>query len=136
MFFLKTHHSISQLSWRTKQQGGSTAQLLFIVLLLFIAAQVSFKLVPHYIEHHKIKSVLHTAIEDDELLVQASGEMLKNIYRRLSINQVDLPDTESLSVKTRDGMVSMTLDYEKRIPMIYNIEIVLVFRETYENRKP
>ncbi len=119
-----------------KQVGASFFGVLSILILLGLVFSVAFKLFSPFWEFRTISAVVQATSEDREELARPIAQIRTNIDRRFLINQVSLPERDSLTITEDAGMIFFNLDYEVRVPMFGNVDAVVMFQETYEARKP
>ena len=125
-----------------RQRGISFFNLLIVLLVGGIFFTVGFKLFTPYADHETFKSILESITEDREEMKKDLSTIKRNIDRRFTINQVRLPkyapdgETPSLLIKQKESEVFFTLDYEIRVPMFYNVDAVVEFKEEYVATKP
>ncbi|MBV1786900.1 DUF4845 domain-containing protein [Marinobacterium sp. D7] len=97
---------------------------------------VGFKLYTPYMDHWTIKSIVENVTLDQDEIKKPIPEIKRDLDRRFGINQVRLPERDSLKIKLEEGVLHFDLDYETRVPMFYNVDAVVVFKEHYEVTKP
>lgn len=122
-----------------QKQGGWTMWTLLVSLgLLVFFGYIIMKLVPAYSENASIKNAMEIAFEN-------SGNprtMNKNTYIRAFRKQlyVDLVDDRFLdfkndvSFKRNKNGVTVGVDYEKVLPLFYNINLMLDFSESINEK--
>ena len=116
-----------------KNQAGMTGLgwLTVIALVLFFALLI-VKLVPTYIEHHSIKTVLHS-LEEEPLITQNTPKQVRElITKRLKINSVYDMDPKSITISKSEGVLKVAIAYEVRKPMFGNIDVVMTFSDEVE----
>jgi hypothetical protein len=119
-----------------QQRGASFFGTLIVVLMVGTFVAIGFKLYSPYLEHQTIKSVVEAIIKDRSELAKPIAQIRSDIDKRFYINQVSLPDREDLEIRNEEGVLKFTLNYERRVPMFYNIDAVVKFNEAYEANKP
>jgi len=125
-----------------RQRGISFFNLLIVLLVGGIFFAVGFKLFTPYADHETFKSILESITQDRDEMKKDLSTIKRDIDRRFTINQVRLPkygpdgETPSLVIKQKESEVFFTLDYEVRVPMFYNVDAVVKFKEEYVATKP
>lgn len=122
--------------YRSGERGASLSATLIILMVAGVFLTVGFKLYTPYMDHWTIKSVIESVTTDKEELQKPVANIKRDIERRFVINQVELPEKDSLQIKIEEGMVYFDLNYERRVPMFYNVDAVVVFKEHFEVVKP
>jgi hypothetical protein len=101
--------------------------------LAFIAL-FGIKLAPIYIENFTIRSVL-TGLENHTGTFSGSEDVRSSIEKRFGMNNVTNVKASEVIIQPLPGNgYSLQLDYERRVPFIHNISIVVDFSETAEVR--
>ena len=113
------------------QQGGWT--VLGLLTFLLVAGSfvfVGFKLAPAYSDHETLKSVMRGMQLDEGLLSRSNREIRLHAIKTMRVNNMQLPE-DYLKITRDKGDVILDVNYEVRIPMFYNIEALVVFKEQY-----
>jgi len=118
------------------QQGASFTSTLVALVVAGIFITVGFKLFGPYWEHFTINSIVRQVSEDPDELSKSVREIRRDFDKKFLINQVSLPDKDSLQVRLEEGVLYFDLVYEVRVPMFYNVDAMITFEEHYEADKP
>ncbi len=103
-----------------------------LVLALAVAAFAALALarvVPLYLEAYKVRSVLRSLAEDPGLREASKGELLEALLRRLDINDIEHVDREAIRIERRRGVTTVSIDYEARVPLVGNLDLVARFSD-------
>ena len=122
-----------------KQSGLSTIMLIIIVGLFGYAIYVGLKVVPEYMEYFSIKSSVDGLADEMKTRQISKTQYFDLLRRRLEINYIEV----SKLVPSRDGCdkskkevflykggkkgIDVGVNYEKRVPIIANVDILLSF---------
>jgi len=116
-----------------KQKGASTPLLILFLGMTAIIATIAFKLYPPFFEHWQIESVVDSFEDEagiDELTV---NEISKRFNVRLVSNNVrSFNSRESTVITKEDGVLTIDVLYEVRIPMYRNIDAIVKFEKLLE----
>lgn len=115
-----------------KQQGLTFTVVLAIMSVLFFCALVGFKIGPHYMEYMTVKKIAVDLTRKEDVLKSTKSKVYKHIDQAYSTNNLwDLKakDTIELQKDANKGYV-VTVNYEKRINLISNIDVVTVFNNS------
>lgn len=112
---------------RSRQTGIGLIQASVIIAVAGLLGLCAFRLVPIYIDHVTIKTVLKNAATDP-----ASGEMTALQIRQsmqgpFLTNRIETIKLNDIKFTTERGLIIMDASYEVRVPLIYNIDAVVVF---------
>ena len=119
------------------QKGLSAFGLLVVLFILGVVFTIGIKLFTPYWEHKTVEEVLENVVSDPQELSKPVREIRSDIHKRLSINQIRIPDErESIDVVDDRGTIRINVDYEVRVKMFLNIDAVLSFKNHYEGTRP
>ena len=115
-----------------RQQGGSMWSFLFNCGLLLFIAYLGMMLGPAYFENSAVKKAVDASIAQFSAPAQINKrDMIKSIDDRLYIDGISGVDVKnSLDVKKDKGSATVSFNYEKKIPLFYNINVLLDFPHT------
>lgn len=121
----------------SRQLGaGMVGWLIIIGLVGAIVFQI-FKLVPHYIESVTVDGELKSLAEVIDGVESLSNRELKQklaaFYR---VNGISKAVQDGTTISRKDGHVLIDMQYEQRIEMFYNIDIVLSFHKQLDSQFP
>lgn len=118
------------------QRGASFTSTLIGLIVAGIFFAVGFKLFSAYWDHATINSIVKTVSQDPDELSKSLRELRRDLDKKLYINQVELPEKDSLQIRLEEGVIYFDLVYEVRVPMFYNVDALVMFEEHYEAVKP
>ncbi|PTY38919.1 hypothetical protein BGP77_09175 [Saccharospirillum sp. MSK14-1] len=116
---------------RRKQSGMSLFSLVLVALLMALAALWLVKLTGPYWQQFKLDS--HLSQVADELRGRNPTEAVieRRLDRFLNQENIDLDPAAIIQLNQNDASVQLVLDYEKRIDIFGNIDVILSFHEEY-----
>jgi len=120
------------MSIRYRQQGVSFFSLLIILIVAGIFFSVGMKLFPAYWDHGLVTSMMEELVAEPETAKDSPTATRLKISKRLRINQVHLPVQEAIKIQEKEGVKTLTLQYDVTVPMFYNVDAVVKFHEQYE----
>src|ERR1700712_3698029 len=119
------------------QKGLSFVGWLVILAVLAFAASTAAKVVPHYLDYMSMKKIIEAAGTDKTAEVSNSGEFYDYVAKGMQVNNIrDLDLNKALSVTTENNRFLAHLKYEKREPLIQNIDLVVKFDHEFSVGKP
>ncbi|MDW3095232.1 MAG: DUF4845 domain-containing protein [Gammaproteobacteria bacterium] len=122
-----------------KQNGMSTIVLIVIIGLFGYAIFIGLKITPVYMEYFSIKSAVDGLADEMQTRQISKAQYMDLMRRRLNINYVDIdgltPSRDGCDKSKKDPFYFKTakkstevgVNYEKRIPMIANIDFLISF---------
>jgi len=121
------------------QAGMSTIVLIAIIGLFGYAIFIGLKITPVYMEYFSIKSAVDGLAEEMETRQISKAQFMDLMGRRLDINYVDMyslkPSRDGCDkfkkdvfhFKTVKKSTEVGVNYEKRIPIVANIDFLISF---------
>jgi hypothetical protein len=124
---------VSQL----KQQRGLTLiSWLVVIAVVVFFGMVGIKSLPVYMNHFKIKSILHNLASQPSVFEQTSPEIRRSLENRFDIDMVKhLRPWEVKVVGNPGGERALVAEYEVRVHMFYNVDTVYAFKEEVPLRR-
>lgn len=116
-----------------KQAGVSLIGMLIVASLAAFFLLLAFRSVPAYSEYFAVKKILNA------IASQATGEttvaqLRKDFESRAYIDYVETVGPQDLIVKREGSKVVLSMDYERRVPVVANISLVFAFHPTTSGR--
>jgi len=107
------------------QRGMTMIGFLITLAVVILFVYCGMKIVPMYIEYYSVKEALKGLSEDKELS-NASKEKIRTMYlRRLEMSYADhVKKMDALRIESTDSGYNMVVDYERREPLIANLDVV------------
>ncbi|QVL49055.1 MAG: DUF4845 domain-containing protein [Thiocapsa sp.] len=111
-----------------RQGGAGMLSILVILSLVIFFVTLLFKLGPAYMGFWTIKSVMDNVAEQSTPISGGTREIANQIGKRLDINNVDQVSAKDFKIRrTGENLYEVTLDYEQRQHVFFNIDTVLTF---------
>ena len=114
----------------SRQRGISSAGVLLIAVLLGLFFTVGLKVGPLYVDHNLITGLCQDLIDNGEANGMTVTEVRDRISSTLRINNVTDFDLNSIRMRKENGEAIIAVAYEKRVPLIANLDIVATFDES------
>jgi hypothetical protein len=119
------------------QKGLSFFGWLVLLAVLAFAASAAAKIVPHYMDYMTIKKVIESASTDRTADITNAGDLYAYVAKGMQVNNIrDLDLNKALTVTTENNRFLAHLNYEKREPLIQNIDLVVKFDHEFSVGKP
>lgn len=119
------------------QRGASFFSWLVILVLIAFFASAAFKLIPHYMDYNALEKAI-MAVEEDKAIgdkIDTVGDFYSHISKNMQVNSIrDLKMDDILEVTQSKNDFLVHLKYEKREPLIKNIDLVVSFDKEYRVR--
>lgn len=119
------------------QKGWSLTGVLLALALGAFVLNVAFKLVPHYLDNRAMKKIISAVDSNRALEISTVNEFYSYVGKSMQVNSIrDLDLNKALSVTVENNRFLAHLKYEKREPLIQNIDLVVMFDDTFSVGKP
>ncbi len=119
------------------QKGMSLLGWLVVLGVVAFLASAAFKIIPHYLDYYAIEKAITSVETDKAAEVRSVPEFYAYVDKALMLNGIrDLDLEEALEVQLDDNQFRAHLKYEKREPLISNIDLVVHFDKEFRVRMP
>ena len=118
------------LNHLSRQRGISSAVILMIALLLGLFFTFGLKVGPLYVDHNLITGLCQGLIDNGEANTLTVTEVRDRVSSTLRINNITDFDLNSIFMREENGEAIITVAYEKRVPLVANLDIVATFDES------
>ncbi|MGY0218758.1 DUF4845 domain-containing protein [Endozoicomonadaceae bacterium StTr2] len=109
-----------------KQRGFSGLLWLIFLLLAGFAGLVGMKAGPTYYDDYAIGQAVASVAEQPELATASRQDVRAWLERALQTQLVELPE-DAVLVSANRNDVSIRIDYERRVNLLMNIDLVMTF---------
>ncbi|MGP4843556.1 DUF4845 domain-containing protein [Marinobacter sp. 1Y8] len=116
------------------QRGASTLGILIAVLFFGSLVTLAIKLGPIYLDDITVQEALEGLDETENLGKMRKADIRKLIQKRMSVNNVREFDPKLIEIETEDGVVRLSLAYDRRTNLFQNIDAIVHFEHEYEMR--
>lgn len=116
------------------QKGLSMLGWMLALVVVAFLASVALKIIPHYLDNNSLRTVITSVETDPSLKIRTVGEYYQHLKKGLKINAIDLDIQETVEIKQERNVFIVNVKYERREPMIKNIDLVLNFDQEYRVR--
>lgn len=109
------------------QAGFSKFGLLMMFIIIVAFLTFGLKVVPLYVDHNLITGVCEELIENGEAANMTTSEVRQRVSNTLRINNVTDFDLSSITVRKENDQAIITIDYERRVELVANLDVVAKF---------
>jgi hypothetical protein len=114
------------------ERGLSAVGLLIGLAALAAALTLILRLGPHYIDWQTMKSVFGE-LPGTKVHTMQKEEIRESLQKRFRVNSLREFDLrEILSIERQKGETTLVVEYERREPIVANVDVVLSFSERYQ----
>lgn len=121
-----------------RQRGMGMLQWALVLAIAGFFLLFAFKVVPLYAENRYVESALRSLENGGEKLEQMTdAEITKKLNNFYMINNVRSEGpTKNIKIERESEKAVVTVDYETRVPLFYNIDLVLDFQNHLDSTRP
>jgi hypothetical protein len=105
--------------------------LLVLGLIAFFTL-ITLRLLPLYLEFGKVSSVIESLQNEPNATNLSRTEIIKLVQRRFDVNDVSDLDPKIVKVSKDKGLLTVSIDYERRRHLVANVDVVAVFNKKVE----
>lgn len=120
---------------RARQQGITAIGLIIMVLVVGSIAFGALRLIPIYLEHMKIVSVLNDVKEELDGQNPSISNIRVAISKRLNVEMVYALTAKDFQITKTEGGFNVAVQYSNRAPYLGNLYLVAEFDNSVEIRR-
>ncbi|MDO3384108.1 DUF4845 domain-containing protein [Gilvimarinus algae] len=122
----------------SSQRGLSSIGWLLVIIVVVFACMCAAKLTPVYLENYYIVNGLKALAENNEesLKRMSRAEITRKLESYFSINSVRSPGAKELEFIQNSKGIVIVNQYETRVPLIANIDVVMSFHNVLDSSNP
>lgn len=113
------------------QKGMATRSALFMLFIVGFILTIIFKLGPHYLDNRIIQGAIDQVGQSD-INGKSNSQIRRKIADFFTINNIRDIDVRKVVIARENDETRISLNYEKRIEMFGNVDVVLKFSNKYE----
>lgn len=122
---------------RSKQRGIGLLAVMFIVGLAAFFVTILLKMGPAYLDFWTVRTIMTEVAKQPETIEGGPRGILSAVEKRLNINNVDGISGEDFNIEKTDGNnFKLTVEYEARRHLFFNVAAVAIFDYQVEIKLP
>jgi len=114
-----------------QRQQGSFYSTVIIVAMFGIFLTAALKIAPAYMDNNVIKNTMEGITANNDLSEMTITDIRDSMMKTLNINNVAL-NGDALQLVQEGSREYVDINYERRVPLFYNISAVVSFNHRYE----
>lgn len=118
-----------------RQKGITFFGFLGFLLIGGFFAFLAMRLFPAYTEYQSVKSSMKGLAAEPGIASKDGHQIKKQLVKRLDISYVDTVKPDNITLKRVTGGYDLTVKYEVRRPLAYNLEYIATFENTVPLRR-
>ena len=120
---------MQQISKGQQQGMGKWGWLATIIGLVFVAASVTLRLAPHYVDYKVIGGILDRLPDYRVHSDMSRGDIREHFTKQFGVENFRFQVRDILKVTRDRDQTVVNVTYEIREPIAYNADVVLSFAE-------
>jgi hypothetical protein len=118
-----------------RQAGMGVGGWLMVLLIIGAVASVASQVVPVYMDHATMSGILDGMAAENGMGLNTDDQLQKIVKSRFKMNNIrDFPIKEELVINRTTNGVELVIDYEIRMPLVKNMDMIASFDKTVELR--
>ena len=114
-----------------KQQGLSALGILLVLAIVGFFLTVAARLGPLYIDNSFVNAALQS-LSSEPVHKLSDGKIRRRLQDSFTVNSVRDVFAKDTVIERRKTATIVRLDYERRVHLFANVDIVVVFKNTYD----
>ncbi|MBO6566323.1 MAG: DUF4845 domain-containing protein [Pseudomonadales bacterium] len=111
------------------------SSLIFAILIFGGMMSIGAKVIPVYMDHNTISNILDKLAEEPGMGSRTDGGIREELRKRLKLNNIREFDIgEHVKIERHGRGTDVLLDYEVRMPMVSNLDLIAHFNKKVELR--
>ena len=115
-----------------RQRGMTAIGMLILAIIVGLLGFAVLKLVPVYLEHYKVVSVLDGVKKELDGQNPTRTDIRKSIEKRMVVESLNAIDIDDVKVTKEGSGYVVSAQYEQRRPFIANVSFVVSFEKAVE----
>ncbi|MDB4470818.1 DUF4845 domain-containing protein [Deltaproteobacteria bacterium] len=109
------------------QQGLSMTGWLAVLFVVGIFVTCAVKITPLYIDSWTAQTAIENVVEDQQGKTQPISAIRSSLSRQFIANRIEVLNAKKMKISKKKGKIVIDARYEKRVPLFYNIDVVVKF---------
>jgi Domain of unknown function (DUF4845) len=126
-----------QVKGLKKQRGLSSWGWLLTITAVGFVLTCSFKMGPVYLDNSFVVGALKSLADSESDLKQLSNGVIRSkLNKMFAINNIRGDVTKQVKVVREKNRVLVNIDYETRVKLFYNVDVVMTFNNQLDSSRP
>ena len=117
---------------RKSQEGVSFITVMLLAPLVALLVLVVIKLIPVYMEYESVVSSVNSMVGDKAATYTSKNDVVGTLLKRFDVNDVKNVNLDNIDVQPEGNAFSISIDYEVRTHLFYNIDLLISFSKKGE----
>ncbi len=123
------------MNFPNRQRGIGVAGWLILLLVFGSVMTAAAKLMPLYMDHNTISNLMDKLAAEEGVGKKRKRDIIAALENRFKLNNIrNFPLEENLTFQKKDYGKAVVLEYEVRVPLVHNIDLIASFDKAIELR--
>ncbi|WP_041770390.1 DUF4845 domain-containing protein [Metapseudomonas resinovorans] len=123
------------MTFARKQKGMSVMGWLLVLAVVAFLASTAFKIIPHYLDFFSLEKIISSVETEKALEIRSIPDFYSHVSKGMQVNGIrDLNLEDALKVTLENNEFRAHLKYEKREPLVENLDLVVRFDKEFRVR--
>ncbi|MBQ0720008.1 MAG: DUF4845 domain-containing protein [Gammaproteobacteria bacterium] len=114
-----------------KQQGLSALGILLVLAIAGFFLTIATKVGPLYLDNSFVNAALQS-LASEPIHKLSDGKIRRRLQDSFTINNIRDVNAKDTVIERKKTATTVTLDYERRVNFFANVDVVVVFENTYD----
>lgn len=125
------------MTFARSQRGLSLLGWMMVLAIVAFLASTAFKIIPHYMDYYALEKLITSVENEKGQGISTPADFRDYVRKGMQVNSIrDIDLDKALDVKLENNDFYATLKYEKREPLIENLDLVVHFDKEFRVRVP
>lgn len=117
---------------RSNEQGMTAIGMLILAIIIGLMAFAGLRLVPLYLNHYKVVSVLEGVKKEYDGQNPTRTDIRRSIEKRMVVESLNTIEVEDIEIIRKDPGYVVAAQYEQRTSFVGNVSFLVSFDKTVE----
>ncbi|MDH4871799.1 DUF4845 domain-containing protein [Pseudomonas sp. BN515] len=123
------------MTFARKQKGMSVLGWLLVLAVVAFLASTAFKVIPHYLDFFSMEKIISSVETEKALEIRTIPDFYSHVSKGMQVNGIrNLDLDKALKVTLENNEFQAHLKYEKREPLVENLDLVVRFDKEFRVR--
>ena len=114
-----------------KQQGLSALGILVLLAVIGFFLTIATRIGPLYLDNSFVDAALQS-LADEPVHTMSDGKIRRKLQASFTINSIRDVNAKDTVIERKKTATTVSLDYERRVHFLANVDVVVVFKNTYD----
>jgi len=114
-----------------KQQGLSALGILVLLAVIGFFLTIATRIGPLYLDNSFVDAALQS-LADEPVHTMSDGKIRRKLQAAFTVNSIRDVYAKDTVIERKKTATTVSLDYERRVHFLANVDVVVVFKNTYD----